>query len=53
MPKANPKLTLPLYDTLIADADTTFALVIGYLRLLGAAQATEIVFIADPATLFT
>lgn len=42
-------LSLPLYDALIADADTTFALMIGYLRLLGAAQATEVVFIADGA----
>jgi len=42
-------LSLPLYDALIADADTTFALVMGYLRLLGAAQAAEIVFIADGA----
>ena len=42
-------LRLPLYDALIGDADTVFPLVIGYLRLLGAAYATTVEFIADGA----
>jgi len=42
-------LRLPLYDVLLDDADATFALLLGYLRLLGAAQAQVIEFIADGA----
>ncbi len=42
-------LRLPLYDVLLDDADATMALLSGYLRLLGAAHAREIVFIADGA----
>lgn len=42
-------LRLPLYDVLIDDADATFALLIGYLRLLGAAYAAVLEFIADGA----
>ncbi len=38
-----------MYDVLLDDADATFALVLGYLRLLGAAQAQIIEFIADGA----
>lgn len=43
------KLRLPLYDSLIKDADVTFSLLIGYLRLLGAAHASVIEFISDGA----
>ena len=43
------KFTLPLYDVLIDDADATFSLLVGYLRLLGAPHATELVFVADGA----
>lgn len=46
--KAN-RLALPLYDATLGDADTTWALVIGYLRLLGAAHALVVEFIADGA----
>lgn len=42
-------LRLPLYDTLLDNAEATFNLLIGYLRLLGAAQATVVEFIADGA----
>jgi hypothetical protein len=42
-------LKLPLYDVKIGDADATFSLLIGYLRLLGAAQAQVVEFIADGA----
>ena len=42
-------LRLPLYDVLLDDAETTFALVGGYLRLLGAAHAQVVEFIADGA----
>ena len=42
-------LRLPLYDVILDDADATFALVLGYLRLLGAAQADVVEFIADGA----
>ena len=42
-------IRLPLYDVLLDDADATFALVLGYLRLLGAAQAQLVEFIADGA----
>jgi hypothetical protein len=42
-------LRLPLYDVLIDNADATFALLIGYLRLLGAAYAAVLEFIADGA----
>jgi hypothetical protein len=42
-------LRLPLYDVLIGDADATFALLVGYLRLLGAAYAQVVEFIADGA----
>jgi hypothetical protein len=43
------RLSLPLYDALIGDAEATWALVIGYLRLLGAARAEVVEFIADGA----
>ena len=46
--QADP-LRLPLYDTLLEDAEATMALIIGYLRLLGAAHAQRVVFIADGA----
>ena len=46
--KADP-LRLPLYDVLLDDAEATVALVIGYLRLLGAAHAQVVEFIADGA----
>ena len=46
--QADP-LRLPLYDTLLDDAEATQALIIGYLRLLGAAHARQVVFIADGA----
>lgn len=42
-------LRLPLYDVLLDDAEATVALVIGYLRLLGAAYAQVVEFIADGA----
>jgi hypothetical protein len=42
-------LRLPLYDVLLDEADATFSLVLGYLRLLGAAHAQVIEFIADGA----
>jgi hypothetical protein len=42
-------LRLPLYDVLIDDGDAVFAVVIGYLRLLGAASADAIEFVADGA----
>ena len=42
-------LRLPLYEVLLDDAEATFALVLGYLRLLGAAQARVVAFIADGA----
>ena len=42
-------LRLPLYDVILEDADATFSLLIGYLRLLGAAYAQEVEFIADGA----
>jgi hypothetical protein len=43
------RLRLPLYDVLIGDAEAIWALVIGYLRLLGAASADVVEFIADGA----
>jgi hypothetical protein len=43
------RLGLPLYDALIGDAEATWALVIGYLRRLGAAHAEVVEFIADGA----
>ena len=43
------RLRLPLYDVLIGDAEVTWALLIGYLRLLGAASADVGEFIADGA----
>ena len=43
------RLRLPLYDVLIADAEAVWALLIGYLRLLGAAYAEVVEFIADGA----
>lgn len=46
--QADP-LRLPLYDTLLEDAEATMALIIGYLRLLSAAHAKVVVFIADGA----
>ena len=42
-------LRLPLYDVVLEDADVTFSLVGGYLRLLGAAHAQVVEFIADGA----
>src|SRR3989454_2081024 len=43
------RLRLPLYDVLIGDAEAIWALLIGYLRLLGAAYAAVGRFIADGA----
>jgi hypothetical protein len=43
------RLRLPLYDALIGDAEAVWALLIGYLRLLGAAYADVVEFIADGA----
>src|SRR6266568_8216243 len=43
------RLGLPLYDALIGDAEAVWALLIGYLRLLGAAYADVVEFIADGA----
>jgi hypothetical protein len=43
------RLRLPLYDVLIDDAEAVWALLIGYLRLLGAAYAEVVEFIADGA----
>jgi hypothetical protein len=43
------RLCLPLYDVLIGDAEAVWALLIGYLRLLGAAYADVVEFIADGA----
>ena len=43
------RLGLPLYDALSGDAEATWALVIGSLRLLGAAHAEVVEFIADGA----
>ena len=43
------RLRLPLYDVLLDDADATFSLLVGYLRLLGAARARVVEFIADGA----
>jgi len=43
------RLRLPLYDVLIGNAETVWALRIGYLRLLGAAYADVVEFIADGA----
>jgi hypothetical protein len=42
-------LTFPLYDAFIKDADATFSVLIGYLRLLGAAHAQVVEFISDGA----
>lgn len=42
-------LRFPLYDALIKNADTTFSLLIGYLRMLGAAHAETFELIADGA----
>lgn len=39
----------PLYDALINNADATFSLLIGYLRMLGAAHSETVEFIADGA----
>ena len=43
------RLRLPLYDVLIGDAEAVWALLIGYLRLLGAAYAEVVECIADGA----
>ena len=43
------RLRLPLYDVLIGDAEAVWALMIGYVRLLGAAYADVVEFIADGA----
>ena len=43
------RLRLPLYDVLIDDAEAVWALLIGSLRLLGAAYAEVVEFIADGA----
>jgi len=42
-------LRLSLYDGLIGNADTIFSLMIGYLRLLGAAHAEVVEFVCDGA----
>jgi len=46
---SSDSFSLPLYDTLIDDADAAFNLIIGYLRLLGAAYAEIIAFVSDGA----
>ena len=43
------RLRLPLYDVLLGDAEAVWALLIGSLRLLGAAYAEVVEFIADGA----
>ena len=43
------RLRLPLYDVLMGDAEAIWALLIGYLRLLGAAYADVVECIADGA----
>jgi hypothetical protein len=43
------RLRLPLYDGLIGDAEAVWALLIGYVRLLGAAYADVVECIADGA----
>jgi hypothetical protein len=43
------RLRWPLYDVLLGDAEAIWALVIGYLRLLGAAYADVVEFSADGA----
>ena len=43
------RLRLPLYDAISADADTVVSLLLGYLRLLGAAHAQVVECIADGA----
>src|SRR5712692_3261117 len=43
------RLRLPLYDVLIGEAEAVWALLIGYLRLLGAAYADVVECIADGA----
>jgi len=40
---------LPLHDKTMKDADSVFALIVGYLRLLGAADAAQLVLIGDGA----
>lgn len=44
--KADP-LRLPLYDVLLDDADATVAVIIGYLRMLGAAHAKVVELVGD------
>ncbi len=46
---SSDSFSLPLYDTLIDDADAAFNLIIGYQRLLGAAYAEIIEFVSDGA----
>ena len=43
------RLRVPLYDVLIGNAEAVWARLIGYLRLLGAAYADVVEFIADGA----
>jgi hypothetical protein len=43
------RLRLPLYEVLIGDAEAIWALLIGYVRLLGAASADMVELIADGA----
>src|SRR2546425_10457258 len=43
------RLRLPLYDGLIGDAEAVWALLMGYLRLLGAAYADGVACIAEGA----
>src|SRR5215471_1386365 len=43
------RLRLPLYDGLLGDAEAVWALLIGYVRLLGAAYAEVVECIADGA----
>jgi hypothetical protein len=41
--------TLSLYDATLGDANAVFALLVGYLRLLGAHLATQVVLLGDGA----
>jgi hypothetical protein len=39
----------PIYDATLRDADVIFAMILGYLKALGAAQAEQLIFVADGA----
>lgn len=39
----------PIYETSLGDADEVFALMVGLLRLIGANQAAQVVFVSDGA----